>query len=121
MNLLDNFELRYMEREIIFYRDYFLGFYNGLDEKVQEKIEYVFDLIRYENQIPSTFLKHLEGTDKLYEIQIIYNGDIYRVFCFFDAGKLVILLNGFHKKTQKTPRKEIKFAEKLKNEYYGKK
>lgn len=109
-----------MEREIIFYKEYFLEFYYGLDEKVQEKIEYVFDLIRYESRVPATFLKHLEGTDKLYEIRIKTGSNIYRIFCFFDEGKLVVLLNGFQKKTQKTPRKEIKMAEKLKKEYYGK-
>jgi phage-related protein len=43
--------------------------------------------------------------------------DIFRVFSFFDKGNLVILVNGFQKKTQKTPKSEIKMAEKLKNEY----
>ncbi len=111
-----------MEREIVFYEHHFLEFYDGLQEKVQEKIEYVFDLIRYEERVPTTFLKHLEGTDQLYEIRIRVGNNIFRIFCFFDEGRLVVLLNGFQKKTQKTPRKEIKLAERLKKEYYeGKK
>ena len=109
-----------MEREIIFYENHFLEFYNGLDRKTQEKVEYVFDVIRYEERVPTSFLKHLEGTDQLYEIRVRMGNNIYRIFCFFDEGKLVVLLNGFQKKTQKTPRKEIKIAEKLKKKYYGK-
>jgi phage-related protein len=109
-----------MEREIIFYKEYFLEFYHQQDEKVQEKIAYVFDLIRYEQRVPSSFLKHLEGTDKLYEIRIKVGSNIYRIFCFFDKGKLVVLLNGFQKKSQKTPTNELKLAEKLKKEYYEK-
>ena len=107
-----------MQREIIFYEHHFLEFYEGLGAKAQEKVDYVFDLIRFEERIPSTFLKHLEGTDQLYEIRIRVGNNIFRIFCFFDAGRLVVLLNGFQKKTQKTPRKEIKVAERLKNEYY---
>ena len=53
------------------------------------------------------FLKHLEGTNGLYEARVQLASNIWRVFCFFDKGKLVILLNGFQKKTQKTPKKEI--------------
>ena len=108
-----------MKREIIFYKNYFLKFYHKLDERTQEKVEYVFDVIRYEERVPTGFLKHLEGTDKLYEVRVKMGRNIYRIFCFFDKGKLVVLLNGFQKKTQKTPRKEIKMAEKLKKEYYG--
>lgn len=55
----------------------------------------MYDLIRYEQRVPTTFLKRLEGTDKLYQIRIKVGSNIYRVFCFFDKGKLVVLLNGF--------------------------
>ena len=97
-----------------------MDFYHQQDEKVQEKIEYVFDVIRYEKKVPVKFLKHLEGTDKLYEVRVKVGSNIYRIFCFFDKGKLVVLLNAFQKKSQKTPKNEIKLAEKLKKEYYGK-
>lgn len=69
--------------------------------------------------IPDTYLKHLEGTDGLYEIRVQQGSDIFRIFCFFDEGKLVVLLNGFQKKKQKTPKPEIQKAEKLKAEYYA--
>ncbi len=63
----------------------------------------------------------MEGTKGLYEIRAEIGSDIFRVFCFFDEGNLVVLLNGFKKKTQKTPANEIEMAEKLKNQYYHEK
>jgi phage-related protein len=47
--------------------------------------------------------------------------DIFRIFCFFDDGKLIILANGFQKKTQKTPRQEIEKALKIKELYHEEK
>jgi phage-related protein len=63
----------------------------------------------------------LTGTDGLYEIRIEFESNIYRIFCCFDEGKIVVLFNGFHKKSQKTPKKEIDKAVKLKQEYFDKK
>lgn len=71
-----------MKRKIIFYENHFLEFYRKLDEKTQEKVEYVFDVIRYEERVPSNFLKHLEGTDQLYEVRVKIGSNIYRIFCF---------------------------------------
>lgn len=88
---------------------------------MQEKIEYVFKIIRSVQNVPKKFLEHITGTDGLYEIRIEFEGNIYRVFCFFDKGNLVVLFNGFQKKTQKTPRKEIDLALKLKEEYFNSK
>ena len=75
-------------------------------------------MVRTIEKIPEQYFKHLEGTDGLYEIRVKLGTNIFRVFSFFDEGRLVILLNGFQKKTQKTPKSEIKKALKLKNEYY---
>jgi len=75
-------------------------------------------LIEEVQQIPETFLKHLEGTNGLYEIRIQLGRDIFRIFCFFGEGKLVVLANGFQKKNQKTPKKEITKALKIMEEYY---
>jgi phage-related protein len=77
-------------------------------------------VIRTVDRIPDKFLKHIEGTDGLYEIRIKSGNIIYRIFCCFDAGRLVILFNGFQKKSQKTPKKEIDKALKLKHEYFEK-
>ena len=110
-----------MIREIRFYKNYFIDFYISLDSSTQEKIEYVFKVIRTIDRIPEKFLKHLEGTDGLYEIRIKAGSNIYRVFCCFDAGRIVILFNGFQKKSQKTPRKEITKAIEFKNEYFANK
>jgi phage-related protein len=107
-----------MTREIRFYENYFIDFYISLDSSIQEKIEYVFKVIRTVDRIPQKFLTHIEGTDGLYEIRIKESSDIYRVFCCFDAGRIVILFNGFQKKSQKMPRKEIDKALRIKQDYF---
>ena len=86
---------------------------------MQEKIEYVFKIIRTVDWIPEKFLKHIEGTDGLYEIRVKVGNTIYRIFCCFDAGRIVILFNGFQKKSQKTPKKEITKALTLMKEYFN--
>ena len=107
-----------MNREIIFHENHFIEFYQKQDEKVKEKIKYVLELIKQVQKVPEKFLKHLTGTIGLYEIKIEYQSNIYRIFCCFDKGNLVILFNGFQKKTQKTPSNELEKAENLKNEYF---
>ena len=67
--------------------------------------------------MPEDYLKHMEGTDGLYEIRVQQGSDIFRIFCFFDKGQLIVLANGFQKKTQKTPKSEIEKALKIKKEY----
>jgi phage-related protein len=91
------------------------------DQKVKGKIQYVFELIRQVDQVPEKFLKHLTGTNGLYEIRIDYQSNIFRIFCCFDQGKLVVLFNGFQKKTQKTLRTEMDKAEKLMQNYFNNK
>ncbi|OFX56894.1 MAG: addiction module toxin RelE [Bacteroidetes bacterium GWA2_30_7] len=109
------------QRQIIFHGDHFTNFYLGHPDKVQEKIEFVFRIIRNVQIIPKKFLQHLTGTDGLYEVRIEFESNIYRIFCCFDKGNLVILFNGFQKKTQKTPKKEIDLALRLKDEYFNSK
>lgn len=103
-----------MNRTIITYGDYFFEFYSSLNKGVQEKIDYVFELLKSQHYIPKRFFQHLENTDGLFEIRIEYESNIYRIFCFFDEGQLVVLLNSFQKKTQKTPKKELDLATSLK-------
>ena len=110
-----------MIRKIIAYKNYFVDFYKSQEFKVQEKIEYVFDLVRFEKQIPKKFFKNLENTDGIYEIRVITTFKSIRILCFFDKGELIVLANCFLKKSQKTPRKEIKIAEKLKKDYMNEK
>ncbi len=107
-----------MARQIIFHRDYFLDFYKSLDVKVKTKIQYVFELIKQVDRVPEKFLAPMTGYDGLFEIRIEFQSNIYRVFSCFDKGQLVVLLNGFQKKTQKTPKDEIERAMRLKNEYF---
>jgi phage-related protein len=104
-------------RKIVTYGDNFVKFYKSQDSKIQDKIEYVLDLVRFEKQVPIKFFKYLDDTDGIYEIRVVTTFKNIRILCFFDKGELIVLTNCFLKKTQKTPRKEIKNAEKLKKEY----
>ena len=107
-----------MTRTIKFHGDYFLDFYSKLDLKVKAKFQYVFELIKQVERVPIKFLAPMTGYDGLFEVKVEFESNIYRVFCCFDKGRLVILFNGFQKKTQKTPKKEIEKAMKLKKEYF---
>ncbi len=109
------------ERQIVFHGHHFQDFYLCQTEKVREKIGYVFRVVKTVEKIPEKFLKHLEGTEGLYEIRIEVGTNISRIFCCFDKGNIVVLFNGFQKKTQKTPKQEIELALKLKNEYFRQK
>lgn len=104
-------------RKIRTYGGYFEAFLATLNQKEQEKIEYGLGLLKYENQIPTKFVKHLRNG--LYELRTLYNGNIYRVFFIFDNGDIVVLFNGFQKKTQKTPKNEIEKALRIKEDYYA--
>ena len=108
-------------RTIIFYKDYFQAFFLKQRDKVKDKIIWTFDLIEELQRVPETYLKHIENTDGLYEIRVQLGRDIFRIFCFFDQGQLVVLAHGFQKKTQKTPKKEIEKALKIKEEYENEK
>jgi phage-related protein len=105
-------------REVIAYKNYFVDFLTKQPIKVQDKIFKIIEAIETLERIPTTYLKLISGTNGLYEARIQLGSDIWRVFCFFDKGKLVILLNGFQKKTQKTPKNEIEKAIILMKEYY---
>jgi len=108
-------------RQIIFHGQYFQEFFVRQNEKVREKIGYVFQVVRTVSKIPEKFLKHLEGTDGLYEIKVEVGTDIFRIFCCFDKGNLVVLFNAFQKKSQRIPKQEIALAEKLKKDYFEQK
>jgi phage-related protein len=108
-------KIRY--RTIIFYKDYFQEFFLHQREKVKNKIIWTFDLIQELQRVPETYLKHIENTNGLFEIRVQQGSNIFRIFCFFDQGQLVVLANGYQKKTQKTPKQEIDKALKIKEEY----
>ncbi len=104
-------------RKVFLYKNYFSDFYEKQNKKVKDKILWTFKLIETINHVPEEYLKHLTGTDGLYEIRVKSGSDIFRIFCFFDEGKLIVILNGFNKKTQKTPGSEIVKALKIKKDY----
>ena len=108
-------------RELIFYGHYFEEFFAKQTEKVKEKIDYVLFVLTHAELVPEKFLKHMEGQKGLYEIRIEVGNNIFRIFCCFDKGKIVVLFNAFQKKTQKTPKSEIDLALRLMTEYFDNK
>jgi mRNA-degrading endonuclease RelE of RelBE toxin-antitoxin system len=106
------------KRNIKVYKNHFWDFYNNQPQNVQDKIDWVIGLVRSLRIVPKIYFKHLTGTDGLWEIRVKVGSNIFRIFCCFDEGNLVILLSAFQKKTHKTPKKEIKKAERLKKEYF---
>jgi phage-related protein len=105
-------------RDVYYYKDYYLDFFESLKPEVQKKFDWTLQLISTLDRVPEKYFKHLTGSTGLYEVRVEFGSDIYRVFCFFDKGKLVILINGFQKKSQRTPNKELQMAEKLKKQYF---
>lgn len=108
-------------RNIFYYKHYFLEFFNGLTEDVQKKFNYTLELIATIDRVPKKYFQHMEGTVGLYEIRVEVGTNIFRAFAFFDEGQLIVVANGFQKKTQKTPKNEIESAKKIKKEYFDEK
>ncbi len=108
-------------RDIFYYNNYYLDFFEKLKPEVQKKFNWTLQLIATLDRVPEKYFKHITGSTGIYEIRVEVGSDIYRVFSFFDKGQLIILLNGFQKKTQKTPKNEIELAEKLKKQYFDEK
>ena len=104
-------------RRIRTYGGYFQAFMQTLDKKVQRKIDYVLQLLKMQERLSTKFVKARK--DGLFELRIEYEGNIFRVFFIFDEGQIVVLFNGFQKKTDKTPQKEIEKALKIKEAYYA--
>jgi len=106
-------------REIIFYKDYFEDFFKSLNEKLQGKIDEVLFAITILVRVPTKFLKNIDGIKGLFEIRVEFESNIYRIFCCFDKGNLVVLFNGFQKKSQKTPPSELKKAKSIMEAYFN--
>lgn len=108
-------------RQVIAYKRYFLDFYEKQTEDVQKKIEWTLNLLQTIDRVPKKYFDHMTGTKGLFEVRVELGSNIFRIFSFFDKGNLVVLANGFQKKTQKTPKQEIEKALKIKEEYENEK
>jgi len=105
------------KRKIKAYGGYFQRFMETLTEREQEKVKYGLLLLRTQDRLPKKFVKLVR--DGIFELRTEYNGNIYRVFFIFDEGQIVVLFNGFQKKTQRLPNAEIEKALKIKEAYYA--
>lgn len=108
-------------RTIKIYKDYFNEFYVAQTDAVRRKINYCLNVVRSVDRVPKTILRSMENADGLYEIRVEVGNNIFRIFCCFDEGSLVILFNGFQKKTQKTPSLQLERAKKIMKEYFKEK
>ena len=106
-----------MKRKIRTYGGYFEVFMQKLSEKEQEKVQYGLLLLKNQGRLPKKFVKLIR--DGIFELRTEYGGNIFRVFFIFDEGEIVVLFNGFQKKTRKTPKDEIEKALKIKEAYYA--
>ena len=102
-------------RAVETYKHYFDEFFLKLPHKVQDKFIWTFELIEDVERIPETYFKHIDAG--IYEIRVKFGSNIYRVFAFFDNNKLIIAINGFQKKTKRTPKSEIFRAKQIRQEY----
>ena len=106
-------------RTVLAYKNYTAEFLVGLPNKIRDKFFWTFEIIEDIESIPKTYFKHLD--DGIYEVRVKFGSNIYRIFAFFDEDKLVLTINGFQKKTQKTPKSEIKRAKTIRIQYYEEK
>jgi phage-related protein len=106
-----------VKRIISTYGSYFERFIATLSPKELVKLNYIISLLETQDRVPEKFIKFIR--DGLYELRMEYESNIYRVFFIFDDGQVVVLFNGFQKKTQKTPENEINKALKIKEAYYA--
>lgn len=105
-------------RTIKLFKNYYKEFYVAQTKTVRDKINSVLKLVESQRIIPKKFFRIIEDSDGIYEIKVEIESNIYRVFCCFDEGAVVVLFHGIQKKSQKTPPKEIKRAELIKKEYF---
>ncbi|GHU90305.1 hypothetical protein FACS1894155_08510 [Bacteroidia bacterium] len=107
----------FVKRIITTYGGYFERFIAALTTKELLKLNYIISLLETNDKVPTKFIKYIR--DELYELRMKYDSNIYRVFFIFDKGQIVVLFNGFQKKSQKTPVSEIEKALKIKEAYYA--
>ena len=97
------------------------SFLESLPDKTSKKIAWVLRTVREVNPVPAQYLKKLTNTDDIWEIRAALGSNTFRLLCFFDGSELIVATNGFAKKTNKVPQKEIKLAEERKRDYFRRK
>ncbi len=117
---LVNFEDVKKLRNLILYKNYFKEFYEHVDDKAKDKIDLGLYHLQFTRHIPNKFVGSTKDKNLFY-LRIKHSSNIYRIFFCFDEGKLVVLFNGFHKKTQKLPKSQINRAHKIKQQYFDEK
>jgi phage-related protein len=106
-----------MKREVIAFGNYYNEFIKTLNDKEVFKLKYILSLLETTDRMPVKFIRYIR--DGLYELRMEYDSNAYRIFFIFDRDYIVVLFNGFLKKTQKTPENEVNKALKIKEDYYG--
>jgi len=109
-------------REILFYRTESGSspveeFLDSLESKQAQKVAWVLQLIEELDVVPAQYFKKLVNADDLWEVRVQIGGNIFRILGFLEGDRLIVLNHAFQKKTQKTPKQDIKLAESRKHDY----
>ena len=97
------------------------AFLDGLSDQDARKVVWVLRLVERLERVPQQYLKKLAGTENLWEIRAQVGGRSYRFLGFFDGATLIILTNGFSKKTDKIPSNELDLAERRRRDHLKRK
>jgi phage-related protein len=111
-----------MDKEIILYtsedgKSPVRDFLDTLPDKVFRKVAWILRLISEREVVPGHYFKKLSGTEDIWECRIMFDKTSYRILCFYSGHSIIVLTNGFIKKSQKTPLNEIAKAESYKRDY----
>jgi phage-related protein len=96
-------------------------FLESLPGKLYQKISWTLNVVRELPIVPKEYFKKLSGTNDIWEIRVHLGSDAVRLLAFFDGNEVIILTNGFIKKTDKVPKREIELAEERKKDYLRRK
>jgi phage-related protein len=105
----------------ILLQNYYLDFFKTLNPEVRKKFNWTLQLISEFDRVPKKYFSHITESLDYLKSELKLDPIFIGYFSFFDEGNLIILVNGFQKKTQKTPKNEIQLAEELKKQYFDEK
>ncbi|MGP1459278.1 MAG: type II toxin-antitoxin system RelE/ParE family toxin [Treponema sp.] len=112
-----------MQRKVTFYKTTdgkcpVADFIDSQPKKIAVKIVWILKAVQELKQVPKNYFKKITDTD-FYEVRIESGGNIYRLLGFFYSGNIIILTNGFQKKTQRTPKSEIEICKEPMNDFFN--
>ena len=113
-------------REIRWYRTWAgrapaAEFIHSLSPQQQRKVTWTLERVEQDERVSPQYLKKLRGTDELWEIRVQSGNDAFRLLCFFDGARVVVVVSGFAKKSEQTPQAYIETAHLRRQDYFRRK